>query len=130
MKQRDYNRGETSVQSVILIPVVFVLYFLSAHVAAIFHVSQVAQLAAEQGAQVAATAGTFSDNVVPALNRMESVVHDLGSSFAVSPTIRETTKFVESTVTLRVPRIVPFLPTTVTRTSHASWERFMKEQER
>lgn len=130
MRERGHNRGETSIQSVLLIPVVFTLFFLSAHVAAIFHATQVAQIAAEQGAQVAATAGTFTENVVPALNRMEVVVNDLGSRLATIPVVHEYPNFVETIVTIQVPGIVPFLPTRVTRSTHVTWERFLKEQER
>lgn len=130
MKVRELSRGETSIQAVLLIPVVFTVYFLGAQVAAYFHASHIAQLAAEQGAQVAATAGTFTENVVPALNRMESVVAELGSSMSYAPTVKESVQYVETTVSVRVTGIVPFLPTSVTRSTQARWERFLREQDR
>ena len=130
MKQRQHSRGETSIQSVLLIPVVFSLYFLCAHVTAIFHAAQVAQLAAEQGAQLASTAGTFTTDIAPALNRIESVVSDLGSQLASAPQIEESLFAVKTTVSVRVPGIVPFLPASVSRSTHVPRERFLMEQER
>lgn len=130
MKLRELSRGETSIQSVLLIPVVFTVYFLGAQAAAFFHAAHIAQLAAEQGAQVAATAGTFTENVVPALNRMESVVAELGASMSNEPIVRESVQYVETTVSVRIPSIVPFLPTSVSRTTQARWERFLREQDR
>lgn len=125
-----HNRGETSIQVVLLVPVVLGLFFLAAHAAVIAHGSHVANVVATRGAQISATVQEPRLQMSLALNEMERVVRDLGSHMSRPPTIYVGESMTVVSVSLDIQPIVPFLPSTVTRTARVSREQFIKEQDR
>lgn len=124
------SRGETSIQVVLLVPVVLGLFFLAAHAAVLAHGAHVANVVATRGAQASAGVKEPGLEMVTALNEMEHVVSDLGAHMSDAPSIYIGPSTVIVTVTLKVQRVVPFLPNTVTRTARMSREKFIMEQDR
>ena len=124
------SRGETSIQAVLLVPVVFGIFFLGAHAASLAYGSHVATIAASRGAQMTAAVSGQGTEMVAALNEVEQVVRELGAHMNTPPRIRMDSESVTVNVTLDIQRIVPFLPTQVSRTAHVARERFVMEQDR
>jgi hypothetical protein len=124
------DRGETSIQAVLLVPVVFGIFFLGAHAASIAYGSHVATVAASRGAQMTAAVSSQGSEMVMALNEIEQVVRELGANMTTPPVIRIDSESVTVNVTLDIQRIVPFLPTQVSRTASVARERFVMEQNR
>ena len=124
------NRGETSIQAVLLVPVVLGIFFLGVHATALIHGAHVANAAAIRGAQIAAFSNSEANDVVRALNEMEQVVSDLGSRMHTAPSLQIDSKSVRVTVSVEVQSVVPFLPTAVTRSATVSREQFLTEQNR
>jgi hypothetical protein len=129
MRNTSNDRGETSIQVVVLVPIIFTILCLGVHVAALAHGAQVANAAATRGAYVAAA----SNSEIPAasvLREVDLVVTELGSRLGSVPVVSATSDKVRVTVVLRVQSVVPFLPNSVTRSAWASRERFVMEQHR
>ncbi|NCX05141.1 MAG: hypothetical protein EBW68_05100 [Actinobacteria bacterium] len=124
------DRGETSIQAVLLVPVVLGIFFLGVHATALAHGAHVANAAAIRGAQIAAFSTSDGNDVDRAMNEMERVVTDLGYEMTNAPLLQIGSKSIRTTVTLAVQSIVPFLPTSVTRSATVSREEFLMEQER
>jgi hypothetical protein len=124
------NRGETSIQAVLLVPVVLGIFFIGVHVTALVHGAHVANAAAIRGAQIAAFSNSEGNDVVRAMNEMEQVVSDLGSRMYSAPSLSIGSKSVQATVKVATQSIVPFLPTSVTRSATVSREQFLTEQDR
>ena len=133
MKAATYpgnDRGETSIQTVLLVPVVLSILFLTVNAAALSHGGQVASLAANRGAQL--TASGTGDSISMSVTRLEiaRTVEDLGSVLESEPQFSTFDGSVEVTVRVKVPGVVPFLPRFVTRRASAPLERFVNEQDR
>jgi len=124
------NRGETSIQAVLLVPAILGIFFLGVHATALAHGAHVANASAIRGAQIAAFSNSEGNDVVRALNEMEQVVSDLGSHMYSAPTLEIGSKSVRVTVKVAVQAVVPFLPTSVTRSAIVSREQFLMEQNR
>lgn len=124
------NRGETSIQAVLLVPAILGIFFLGVHATALAHGGHIANAAAIRGAQIAAFSNNEGNDVVRALNEMEQVVSDLGSHMYSAPSLEIGSKSVRVTVKVAVQSVVPFLPTSVTRSAIVSREQFLMEQDR
>ena len=118
------NRGETSIQAVLLVPAVLGIFFIGVHVTALVHGAHVANAAAIRGAQIAAFSNSEGNDVVRAMNEMEQVVSDLGSQMYSSPSLSIGSKSVQVTVKVAIQSIVPFLPTSVTRSATERHDAF------
>ena len=128
--QARHSRGETSIQAVLLVPVVLGVFFLGVHATALVHGAHVANAAAVRGAQIAAFSNSEGNDAVRALNEMEQVVSDLGSHMYSAPSLSIGSKSVQVTVKVAIQSVVPFLPTSVTRSATVSREQFLMEQNR
>ena len=124
------NRGETSIQAVLLVPAILGIFFLGVHATALAHGAHVANAAAIRGAQIAAFSNSEGNDVVLALNEMEQVVSDLGSHMYSAPSLEISSKSVRVTVKVAIQSVVPFLPASVTRSAIVSREQFLMEQNR
>ena len=89
-----------------------------------------ANAAAVRGAQIAAFSNSEGNDAVRALNEMEQVVSDLGSHMYSAPSLSIGSKSVQVTVKVAIQSVVPFLPTSVTRSATVSREQFLMEQNR
>lgn len=124
------DRGETSIQTVLLVPVILSILFVSVHAAALGHAGQVASVAANRGAQLAASSDNSSESTFVTQQEVRRTVMELGSQLRSEPHLSAYMGNVRVTVRIAVPRIVPFLPDVVTRSASAPTERFIEEQDR
>ncbi len=128
--QINNERGEVSIQAVLLVPIILMMFLIGVHMATFAHAAHIANLSASQGAQGAATSSGYAQDTVRVLNEIERTVTDLGSRMSTAPRIFVGTDDVTVTVTLKFSPLVPFLPHSVTRTVVMPRERFMREQDR
>lgn len=124
---RAYDRGEATAQAVIAIPVVLLILWVGVQATVFLHGANVADAAANEGAAVAARYGSSLGAGERAIARTLSA---LDASTGGSWSLRQASGEVIAKVNLRLPRIVPFFPLTVTRTAHEPQERFMNESQR
>lgn len=121
------DRGEVSAQTVIVVPVVLLFLWLAIQATVFLHGANVASAAAGEGAAVAARYGSSTGAGERAIERTLTA---LGSTSGGSWVVRKADTVVVATVSLRLPRIVPFFPRIVSRSAHESVEEFMTEDER
>lgn len=124
------DRGETSIQTILLVPVVLGILFVVVHAAALAHAGQVASLAANRGAQLAASADGTSTSNFFVRQEIQRTISELGNTLESAPQITAYGGTVNVSVRISVSRIVPFLPHTVRRNASAPFERFVEEQDR
>jgi Flp pilus assembly protein TadG len=124
------DRGETSIQTVLLVPVILGILFLIVHAAVITHAGQVASLAASRGAQLAASSEGTSYEMQLVRQEIQRTINDLGNNLQSTPQITMYRGTVSVAVQVSTPRIVPFLPYVISRTASAPMERFIEEQDR
>jgi Flp pilus assembly protein TadG len=124
------DRGETSIQTVLLVPVILGILFLIVHAAAMTHAGQVASLAANRGAQLAASSEGTSNSLHLVRQEVQRTINDLGNNLESTPQITMFRGSVNVAVQVSIPRIVPFLPYVISRTASAPLERFIEEQDR
>lgn len=128
--RHENNRGESSTQTVIVVPVVLTVLFLAVHLVILGHASHVAQVAAQRGAQVAAVSNGSINGFQQATQLSRNVVSELGGTLGSSPVIHRSEKTVGVTVHLVTQELVPFLPNSVYRTVWVAKEEFIREQDR
>ena len=124
------NRGETSIQTVIIVPVVLTVLFLAVHLAVLGHASHVAQAAAQRGAHVAAASNGSMNGLRQAVSLSSNVVQELGGELGSLPVVRRSGRTVGVTVHLVTQKIVPFMPNNLRRTVWVAQEEFIREQDR
>jgi len=115
---------------VLLVPIILSIFFLCVHVAALSHGGHVASLAAVRGAQLSASShGTSLSNAV-FRSEVLRTISEMGSTLESEPQVSLYQGAVQVTVRVLVPRVVPFLPASVTRSATVPLERFIEEQDR
>jgi Flp pilus assembly protein TadG len=124
---RVNDRGEATVQLVILTPILVLLVFLGVQAAIVYHATNVAAAAAAHGAAAASPVSANASNAIVEAGR---TVSELGGDLAASPIAEDANGFVVVTVEVAVPRIVPFFPASVSRTAREPKERFVPESQR
>lgn len=127
---RGGDRGETSTQTVIIVPVIITLLFLIVHIAVLSHASHIAQVAALRGAQIAASANGSVDEINRAIQQSQQIARDMGTSLATQPQVTWNQRSVGLSVRVRTQSVLPFLPNEVERTVWVAEEKFMMEQDR
>jgi Flp pilus assembly protein TadG len=109
----------------ILVPVALFLVLAAVQLAAWFHAANVAQHASARAASVASR---HQSSTAAGEAEALATVRDSGAAVAgVSVTGGST---IRATVTVRVSRIVPLFPGTVTRSASEPKERYVPEDER
>jgi Flp pilus assembly protein TadG len=121
------DRGEATVQLVILTPILLLLLFLGIQAAIYFHAANVAGAAA---AEAAAAGSTQSGGSAAAITEAMQTVNDLNATATRPPSAIDANGYVVVTVEISVPRIVPFFPASVSRTAREPKERFVPESDR
>lgn len=124
------ERAETTIQTVVLVPIVFLIVFMCFHLGSTFHQSHIAQLAASRGASVASGLAQTDSSVLQARREIERVVSDLGSRLATQPVISYRDRGVEVRVTLTSSTAVSFLPATASADVWRPMESFRQEHDR
>jgi hypothetical protein len=123
-------RGEVTVESVLYVPIVFLIVLIGFHLAALLHAGHVGSVAASRGAAQVASSMASHGNAMRAIDEINRVTQEMGGTVVSSPRIVESLTHFAVTVSLGSPRIVPFLPTHVSRTATSAKETFLDEQER
>jgi len=119
MPKRCCDRGEVSLQVVVLTPVLLLLVLVVVQAALWYHAAQVADNAAGDGASTAARRGASA-----ALGSAAAAdfVADAGSRLVEAHVSADGTTMVAS-ATVHVPHVIPGWPDTVTRRATAPIER-------
>jgi hypothetical protein len=121
------DKGETTTQVLLGVPVVFSLLLMAIQGAVFFHTANIASVAA---AQSAAAGAAVDGGVLRALDQAAQTIAELsGQSFSL-PEAVITSDEVVATVRLRVPQVAPFFAFTVTRVAHEPIERYISEIDR
>lgn len=125
------DRGEASTQVIVVVPVIVLLLVLAIQAALVFHSGAVAGAAAARGASAAAGA-EFAGMAaaVSGVRAASDTVTELGAELATTPTVSMADGLVTFTVEVRVPRVAPFFPATVTRVVIEPLERTTTEADR
>ena len=118
-RRRPADRGEVTLQVVVLTPVLLLLVLVSVQAALWYHAAQLADNAAGDGAAAAARHGTGAITGPAAL---ADFVADAGGSL-VAGTVDGDGHVVTAVATVRVPHLLPGWPTAVTRRATAPVER-------
>lgn len=127
----DRDRGETTAEAVIVLPVLIVLIMFVLQSALYFHSAHVARVAAAEGAVAAAAYSTAVSAVADTgSQRAALVATEAGGRIEGEPRAELVGGMVRVDVTLRVPSLVPFLSTLVTREASEPKERIVTEVER
>jgi hypothetical protein len=121
------DRGETTTQVLLAVPVVFSLLLLAVQSAVYFHTANVASVAAAQGAAAGAAA---DGGMVPALDAAARMIAELSAQSSQVPSVTFTDSDIAVAVHLQVPQVAPFFSLTVTREFREPFERYIPENER
>jgi hypothetical protein len=124
------DRGETSIQVVLLVPIILSVFFTCVHAASLAHGGQVASLAAMRGAQISAASNGSSVSNALMRSEIQRSVREMGNRLESEPQLSVFQGNVQVTVRVQVPGVVPFLPTSVRRSVTVPLERFIEEQDR
>lgn len=124
------ERAETTIQTVVLVPVVFLVAFMCFHIGSLLHQRHIAQVAAIRGATAASSMTQSADSSSQAIREITRVVTDLDSQLASAPRISYRNKGVQVTVSVKASTAVSFLPSTITAEVWRPIESFRLEQDR
>jgi hypothetical protein len=121
------DRGETTAQLVVVVPVVVMCVMIALQLAVHAHVAHVATAAAAHGAAVAATpAGTPAAGGAAA----RQMARELGAELAGAPAVQVSDGIVSVRVQLNVPSVIPLFPSIVGREVVEPRERVLREWQR
>ena len=129
-RTHQLERAETTVQSVVLVPVVFLLAFMCFHIGSLFHQAHIAQLAAVRGVTVASALEQSSQSVQQAQKEVERVAQDLGSQLVSTPEVNYRQQGVEVRVRIKASSAISFLPSIASAEVWRPLEQFRLEQNR
>lgn len=124
------ERAETSIQAVVLVPVILLVVFMCFHLGAYFHQSHVAEFIASRGAEIAGASGVSAASRDSAVREMKRIAADLDSRFVGSPVVSYEHGGVRVKVVLAVPAATPLLPVSASAVVRHSHESFLFEQDR
>ena len=119
------DRGEAVLEHVVLVPVVFFVVLLGVQTAVYLHAANLAELAAERAVTIAASRSSGN-----AAGEAEAAAVVTGSGGSVVSVAVTGTTLIEASVTVSVPRVIPLLPSTVTRWRREPEERYVPEDQR
>lgn len=125
------DRGETSAEAVIVLPVLILLVMVVLQSALYFHTAHIARAAAAEGATAAAS--YLVPGALVGSRGAESATifaSESGGRISGVPTAELSAGMVRVSVTLEVPSLVPFMTNRVTRDATEPKERIVTEIER
>ena len=122
---RGRDRGETSVESVLLVPVLLLVLFIGVHVSSLARAGQVAHVAAARAVESAAAVDAGSLRTEMAVGAVRATVHDLGGELDSLPRVGFRDGRPMVTVRMRISGVVPGLPVVVVRTVVGAPETFV-----
>lgn len=120
--------GEITSQTVIVLPMIVLVLFMAVQSALYFHISHVAGAAAAEGAAAASAKSlTTSQALQRGRDRANALIQETGTALSGATMVLVSNAEVRVTVSTKVPRVVPFFPSTVSRTVVEPRERFIAE---
>ena len=125
--QPRVDRGEISIETVILVPVVIFIVLIVVQAAVVMHGANAANHIAAQGAMTAARHGATTDHAVVAV---AAAADSLGARLAAPPSIVTSTDNVTVRVSVRVPQAVPIFAAEISREVSVPRERYIAYGER
>ena len=129
LSQRD--KGETSAQVILVVPVIILILMLAIQAGLYFHTSNVAGAAAAQGATAASSVNITSSVAVQlGQTSARNFVTAAGAQLFAAPLVLISAGIVSVTVQVKVPRIIPFFSSFVGRSVIEPLERFTFEVNR
>ena len=123
------DRGEVSIETVLVLPALLVDLLLALQAAISHHAGNVAAGAASRAASVAASSDR-GDSASRGSSAAVDFVAASGGELASSPVVEVAVDVVRSRVSVSVPRLVPWVSGTVTRSVTEPIERFVPEVDR
>lgn len=121
------ERGETTAQAVLAVPVLLLFLLFGVQVSMFFNTAQLAAIAAQDGA-IAGSA--FGGNETLAIAAAIKSAAEQRASEVKTPDVRIDNGVIEVKVMLNVPSVVPFFTSSVTRSASEPLERFVLEVDR
>ena len=121
------ERGETTTQVVLAVPVLLLFLLFGIQVSLYFHTAQIASIAAQEAAIAGAAAGS---NEIEAIAVAVRSVAELHASEGKTPIVRMGERTIEVEVLLRVPTVISLFPAFVTRSASEPLEKYVYEVER
>jgi len=121
------ERGETTAQVVLAVPVLLLFLLFGIQVSLYFHTAQIASIAAQEAAIAGAAAGS---NEIEAIAVAVRSVAEMHASEGKTPIVRMGERTIEVEVLLRVPNVISLFPVFVTRSASEPLERYVYEVER
>lgn len=121
------ERGETTAQVVLAVPVLLLFLLFGIQVSLYFHTAQIASIAAQEAAIAGAAAGS---NEIEAIAVAVRSVAEMHASEGKTPIVRMGERTIEVEVLLRVPTVISLFPAFVTRSASEPLERYVYEVER
>lgn len=107
------ERGETTAQTVLILPVLLLCLWIGVHSALLFHTSSVANAVVNVVARRASTDPTATAS---SLNTFAAdTAHQLGGTLNGVVVVNRDDRFVSVSVLISGPRVVPMLPTSIRR---------------
>lgn len=125
--QPRVDRGEISIETVILVPVVIFIVLIVVQAAVVMHGANAANHIAAQGAMTAARHGATTDHAVVAV---AAAADSLGARLAAPPLIVTSAESVTVRVFIVVPQAVPVFAAQVSREVSVPRERYIAYGER
>ncbi len=122
-----HESGEVSAETVLMVPVVFMVMVIAIQAALFMHTAHVAQLSATEGA---AAAARYGGGVSAGAAATVNAIAELRATATDIPVVNITNGVAEVTVGLRVPRVAPFFDLVVTRSAREPVERFLAPDQR
>jgi hypothetical protein len=121
------ERGETTAQAVLAVPVLLLFLLFGVQVSLYFHTAQLASIAAQDGAIAGSVAGSTEIEGIAAAIRTVAEQHAVVGKSPIAHIGKET---IEVEVLLRVPSVIPLFPKFVTRSASEPLERYVYEVDR
>ena len=128
MSRQEQDRGEVSAQVVLVTPVIILLLVIAIQAGLYFHTSSIAGAAAAEGAAAASVVRASREVTAwRGQQAAQNLVIEAGGRTTSAALVAVNTETVAITVEVRVPRIIPFFPSSVRRTVIEPRERFTTE---
>ena len=124
------RRGDASVETALLMPVVMGVVLVLVHLAVSFHSAHIAEVVALRGAQVASRSADRAMSVSEAMIERESTIRELQGRRAEGITVTVERGRVRTSVTLLSRGAVPWLASRITRVAIVPLEEFTYSGER
>lgn len=125
--KKIHDRGETSAQAVLAVPVLLMFLLFGVQVALYFHTAQLASLAAQDAASIGAS---HNGGEVKAIAVAIKTIAESRANSTQLPIVEIGDGIFTVEVELDVPQVVPLLPKQVSRAASEPIEAFLLESDR